>query len=97
MIEKNSSLSYSPIRQLNWGQRYDPFTLYPNPASHQVVVTGDLLTTTRIRLIDASGKLTWDKQIVNNTGSISIDLSPFQPGVYFLQIENVVKKLIIYR
>jgi len=95
MIEKNSSLSYSPIRQLNWGQRNDRFTLYPNPASHQVVITGNLHTTTRIRLIDAAGKLTWDKQIVNNTGSISIDLSPLQPGVYFLQIENVVKKLII--
>src|SRR4030095_6681376 len=97
MIEKNSSLSYSPIRQLNWSQKNDRFTLYPNPASHQVIVTGDFATTNRIRLIDASGKLAWAKTIVNNTGTVTIDLSSFQPGVYFLQIENTVKKLVIYK
>jgi type IX secretion system substrate protein len=97
MIEKNNSLSYSPIRQLNWGQKLDRFTLYPNPASHQVTLTGDLSTTTRLRLIDVSGKLTWDKKIVTNTGSVTIDLSSLNPGVYFLQIENVIKKLVIYK
>ena len=97
MIEKNNSLSYSPIRQLNWSQKNDRFTLYPNPASHQVMLTGDLSTTTMIRLIDASGKLMWDKKIVNNTGGVNIDLSSLQPGVYFLQIENTVKKLVVYK
>ena len=95
MIEKNSALSYSPVRQLNWSQKNDRFGLYPNPASHQVTVTGDFSTTTRIRLIDASGKLTWDKKIVNNTASVSIDLSSFQPGVYIMQIGNEIKKIIV--
>jgi hypothetical protein len=97
MIEKNNSLSYSPIRQLNWSQKNDRFTLYPNPASHQVMLTGDLSTTTMIRLIDASGKLMWGKKIVNNTGGVNIDLSSLQPGVYFLQIENTVNKLVVYK
>lgn len=97
IIEKNNALSYSPVRQLNWNQKNDRFTLHPNPASHQVIIAGDFSTATRIRLVDASGKLTWDKKIVNNNGSISIDVSSLQPGVYFLQIENVVKKLVIYK
>jgi len=95
MIEKNSALSYSPVRQLSWSQKNDRFGLYPNPASHQVTVTGDFSTTTRIRLIDASGKLTWDKKIVNNTASVNIDLSSFQPGVYIMQIGNEIKKIIV--
>jgi len=97
IIEKNNSLSYSPVRKLNWGQKNDRFTLYPNPASHQVVITGDLSAVTRIRLIDASGKLTWDKKIVNNTGSITIDLSSLQAGVYIMQIGNETKKLVVRR
>jgi len=97
IIEKNNSLSYSPVRKLNWGQKNDRFTLYPNPASHQVVITGDLSAITRIRLIDASGKLTWDKKIVNNTGSITIDLSSLQAGVYIMQLGNETKKLVVRR
>lgn len=97
MIEKTSALSYSPVRQFNWSQKNDRFALYPNPASHQVIITGDFAFSTRISLIDASGKLTWDKTIVNNNGSIDIDLSSIQPGVYFLQIGSVVKKLVVYR
>jgi len=80
---------------LNWSQKNDRFGLYPNPASHQVTVTGDFSTTTRIRLIDASGKLTWDKKIVNKTASVNIDLSSFQPGVYIMQIGNEIKKIIV--
>jgi len=97
MIERTNALSYSPVRQFNWSQKNDQFTLYPNPASRQVIITGDFAVSTRIRLIDASGKLTWDKTTVNNNGSIIIDLSSMQPGVYFLQIENAVKKLVVYR
>ena len=95
MIEKNNALSFSPVRQLTWGQKNDRFGLYPNPASNQVIITGDLSILTRIRLIDASGRLAWDKKIVNNTGSLTIDLSTLQAGVYIMQIGNEVKKLIV--
>jgi hypothetical protein len=97
IIEKNNSMSYSPVRQLNWNQKNDLFTLYPNPASHQVIVTGDFSPSTSIRLIDVSGKLILDKKIVDNSGSLNFDLSSFKPGVYFLQVDNVVKKLVIYK
>ena len=95
MIEKNSSLSYSPVRQLNWSEKNDRFTLYPNPASHQVIVTGDFSSLPTIRLFDSSGKLKWDKKIVTNGDNVSFDLSSLQPGVYIMQIGNDVKKLIV--
>ena len=95
MIEKNSSLSYSPVRQLNWSEKNDRFTLYPNPASHQVIVTGDFSSLPTIRLFDSSGKLKWDKKIVTNGDYVSFDLSSLQPGIYIMQIGNDVKKLIV--
>jgi len=61
------------------------------------VITGDLSAITSIRLIDASGKLTWDKKIVNNNGSITIDLSSLHAGVYIMQIGNETKKLVVRR
>ena len=95
MIEKNNSLSYSPVRQLNWSQKNDRFTIYPNPALHQVIISGDFSSLPTIRLFDASGKLTWNKKIVSSGDNISIDLSSLQAGVYIMQIGNEVKKLIV--
>jgi len=95
MIEKNNSLSYSPIRKLNWNQKIDRFALYPNPASQQVVVTGDFSALTTVKLFDASGKLKWDRKIVNSSYAVSFDLSAFPTGVYIMQIGNEVKKLIV--
>ena len=97
MIEKNSSVSYSPVRQLNWGQKNDRFTLYPNPASQQVVVTGDFASVTTIRLFDVSGKLTLNKKIVTNSDNVSLDISTLQSGIYIIQIGNETQKLIVRR
>ena len=95
MIEKNSSLSYSPVRQLNWGQKNDRFTLYPNPASQQVVATGDFSAVTTVKLFDASGKLKWNKRIVTNSDNVSFDVSSLQSGVYIIQIGEETQKLIV--
>lgn len=95
MIEKNSSLSYSPVRKLTWSEKNDRFTLYPNPASHQIIVTGDFSSSTTIKIFDASGKLTWNKKIATNTASTTVDLSLFQQGVYIMQIGTEAKKLIV--
>jgi hypothetical protein len=80
---------------LNWSQKNDRFTLYPNPASHQVIVTGDFSSLPTISLFDASGKLEWNKRIVSNSDNISFDLSSLQAGVYIMQIGNEIKKLIV--
>jgi len=95
MIEKNSSLSYSPIRKLSWSQKNDRFTLYPNPASHEVIVTGDFSALTTVKLFDASGKLKWDRKIVNSGYTVSFDLSSLPTGVYIIQVGSEVKKLIV--
>ena len=97
MIEKNSSVSYSPVRQLNWGQKNDRFKLYPNPASQQVVVTGDFGSVTTIRLYDVSGKLKWNKKIITNSDHVSLDISSLESGVYIIQIGNETQKLIVRR
>ena len=94
LIEKNNSFFYSPVRQIS-RERKDPFVIYPNPASHQVIVTGDFSSLIEIKLFDISGKLKLYKEVLSGNSSISIDLSSLHPGVYVLQIGEVIKKLVI--
>jgi hypothetical protein len=94
LIEKNNSFFYSPVRQIS-RERNDPFVIYPNPASQQVIVTGDFSSLIKIKLFDISGKLKLYKEVLSGNNSISIDLSSLLPGVYVLEIGEVIKKLVI--
>ncbi|TMI91998.1 MAG: T9SS type A sorting domain-containing protein [Bacteroidetes bacterium] len=95
VIEKNNVFFYSPVRQVNGNQKNDRFVLYPNPASEQVFITGNFSSLTEIKLFDLSGTIRWHKKIVNSNGSTAVDLSSFESGVYELQINNVIKRLVI--
>ena len=97
LIEKNNSFFYSLVRQVNKGQKNDLFVLYPNPASRQVIVTGDFSSLIKIKLFDISGKLKQCKEVLSSNDSIIIDLSSLQAGVYALQIGDVIKKLVVSR
>ena len=95
VIEKNNSFFYSPIRQVNGKQTADAFVLYPNPASQQVIVTGNFSPSTEIKLFDLSGKLKWQTKKLRANGSVTIDVSFLPAGVYVMQIDDLIKKLVV--
>jgi hypothetical protein len=97
VIEKNNSFFYSPIRQVNGKQTADAFVLYPNPASQEVIVTGNFSPPTEIKLFDLSGKLKWQAKKLRANGSVTIDVSFLPAGVYVLEIDDVIKKLAVDR
>jgi len=95
VIEQNNSFFYSPIRQVNGKQTADAFLVYPNPASDQVIVTGNFSPSTELKLFDLSGKLKWRTKKLRANGSVAIDVSILPAGVYVLQIDDVLKKLVV--
>jgi hypothetical protein len=97
VIDKNNSFFYSPVRQVNGKQTADAFVLYPNPASLQVIVTGNFSPSTEIKLFDLSGKLKWQTKKLRANGSVTIDVSFLPAGVYVMQIDDLIKKLVIDR
>jgi hypothetical protein len=97
LIEKNNSSFYSPIRQVNGKQTADAFLIYPNPASQQVIVTGNFSASTQIKLFDLSGKLKWQTKKLTANGSVVIDVSFLPTGVYAMQIDDIIKKLVVDR
>lgn len=74
--------------------------LYPNPTSHQVIISyaGDKLLR-EARILDIQGKVIMTIDLNNFDNSQQIDLSKLASGTYFVQItsntDTIVKKLIL--
>ncbi len=72
--------------------------LYPNPTKGDLFIRGDVENTSLV-LIDLLGRVTQVKGYLVNSNELRIDMAPYPPGVYILQItdENnisVTKKVI---
>ncbi len=74
-----------------------PLNMYPNPANRELNIelgSGNIL---EICIFDINGKQIFEKVVMEN--KISLDVSPLNKGIYFIQIKTVNgisnKKLII--
>lgn len=75
-------------------------TAYPNPVigNHFVVKTPDYLINRQIwiTLTDLLGKIMYQKQVLNTTGTINVQLGvSIRPGIYVLKINNVTKNKML--
>jgi hypothetical protein len=95
IIEKSNSFSYSPIQQVTISSKGERYIVYPNPATNQVSIIGKLSAYTEIKLFHGSGKLIWQETQLEATNKLVIDLSAMAPGVYFLKLNEEIRKLII--
>ena len=65
-------------------------SIYPNPATNNINITTDKLV--QVTLIDGMGKVI-NTQVVS--GTFSLDVSNLNNGIYFLQVDNTTKKIIV--
>ncbi len=72
-----------------------PFTVYPNPAKNKVTINGKINAGAIIRLTDISGRSI--KEISTNASLSSLEFSfpPLSPGIYLLNVDNYLQKIII--
>ena len=77
----------------------DTLVLYPNPASGQVGIRTSVLLTTSVKIYDTVGKLIVFKRHIEIDGSVTLDVSTLQNGVYFVRFNSemgtATKKLLI--
>lgn len=73
--------------------------MYPNPAKNNVFIKWDKTERVTLRVFDALGKLIFFNKNINISQSTEIDVSNYEPGIYFIKINNrdgfVTKKLVI--
>ncbi|TNE74041.1 MAG: T9SS type A sorting domain-containing protein [Bacteroidetes bacterium] len=66
------------------------FELYPNPT--EAAVTIKTSSNGELYITNATGQLILKRQIP--AGESSLDITDLSPGIYYLQLDNVVKKII---
>ena len=77
--------------------------LTPNPAVTEVSVAYKLSTglSSRLSVYDLTGKVQLTKNVEEQTGIYTLDISSLQPGYYFVQLKNdterLTQKLVILR
>ena len=66
--------------------------IYPNPVSDYLMIEYPEKSNYTISVLDITGKNI--KTILANTSTCRLDMSEFEKGVYFIKIDNTIKKLI---
>jgi hypothetical protein len=65
-----------------------PLSIFPNPAHDQltILIPDQDGSNTRVRLMDINGKVLIDQPYFFRETTLSMDLTGFQPGIYWVQI-----------
>ena len=75
------------------------FTVYPNPAKDFVKVSTDNGQQTTVKIYNTVGMLVGTRLATSATNEIEINVSEYNPGIYFINISNeeynVTKKIVI--
>ncbi len=85
---------YTISNKVNTGITNDNsrFSVYPNPVSTILTIQQHQHKTATIKLMDMFGKVLLE-EVLNST--TNIDVSMLEAGMYFLQIDVVVKKIMV--
>jgi hypothetical protein len=70
-------------------------TVYPNPASGSVYVSGIFDAHATIELYDPRGVKVSGMQVENPLETVQISLAGLSPGIYFLKVGQTVEKIIV--
>ena len=94
IVSKTGDVSYSPVQNIFVASINDRVTVYPNPATKRIRVSGQI-SFSEMFLFDLNGKLIWRKKTNEAQNTLDVDLPDLSAGVYVLRIGNSIKKVII--
>lgn len=78
-LDFNGAYTYSPIRKLNYEAK-KIINIFPNPFNNSVTIEG-LTNNDILKIYDMTGKMI-DKFIASPTGTLKIDFTTFNSGLY---------------
>ena len=100
MMNTDGSFAYSPVRSVTLSEgRTTGLSVSPNPAKEAVTVklNATEAKTTTFELVDIAGKvlLTEKKKVEIGFNQLSLNLSSYSAGMYFLKVDGVAHRLVI--
>jgi PKD repeat protein len=88
-MDMDGRSTYSKIISVTVNDMQRTFTVYPNPAKNKITIDfAEPSLHTSIELFAADGKLVKKLSPGNIQRSLSVDISQFNSGVYFIQIRS---------
>ncbi|MCL4856812.1 MAG: T9SS type A sorting domain-containing protein, partial [Flavobacteriales bacterium] len=70
------------------------FSIYPNPVADEHVSIHSTQGVEQVRIYDAIGKIVYFQNF-NNEKQLTISLQNFEKGIYFIQVNKSIQKLIV--
>jgi hypothetical protein len=95
IIEKNNSFFYSPVQQVIIKKNHDDFSIHPNPATDEIIITGAFPPGITLKLFDVSGKLLMGKKLSPGDNNTRMNISSLTPGIYIMQAGKSNQKLFV--
>ena len=91
---RNNNFIYSAQKRINL-KVDDRYSVYPNPATNKITINGKLKPGSQIKLTDINGRII--KEIITNASlsSFEIILPSLPPGIYVLNVDNYIEKIMI--
>jgi hypothetical protein len=82
-------LSNSEIKNKN-------IKVYPNPATNEIAVIGNLTNSSELILTDNIGRIVSITKIEKNKTAHKINISNLSKGIYFISVDNnkIIKKVV---
>lgn len=87
--------TYSSLQKVYIRSAEDRLMIYPNPAKENIIIEGELPVSAKIRLLSSDGKLILEKEVFTNQQRIQFNLPSLTAGIYFVQVNNVMRKILI--
>lgn len=97
---QNGWLIYAAITDSKTNNQDESFNIYPNPANLKVVIqqcsNGSVLTNKNnsITMHNSLGQVVYHSSCPNHHSKTEIDISQFTPGIYYIKMENTIKKFV---
>lgn len=80
----------------HFGDSKSAINIYPNPTNGQITITFENINfQERLQIIDMKGKLIRNELV--NQPKLTIDLSNYSNGIYFVRVGELTKKVILTR
>lgn len=73
------------------------FTVFPNPADHRIIISGNDQNLDEVRIINIQGEIIYHSRVDNH--ALELNISDWSDGLYFVEVrsmdERSVKKIMI--
>ena len=92
-VDFDGNFEYSNTIAVDCFSKNNNFRLFPNPTNGEITLQFDKSISKEVLIFDVLGRLVFN-DFIKNKAEVQLDLK-LTAGVYFLQIGNMIKRVVV--